>query len=255
MYSILFHVGWLMLIEIVFYFEYIGPLETTVYKNSLKNVIRDFNTNNNITSYPSLILVDPYNKSHMLYINQTDPISDGYKNSVKNAENDRLHHNKLLYNKAIMYWGFFGVISIVVSGGYLCAKYYIFYREKQHKLNSITSVSVLSIEMTEQRDLNYYFEEIPEIQPPIFDSSHQRIKDIEATAFFNLEEIPTKTVRKFIHYLVLGGCIIVFEYLFFTHIILNYDIISEEELIYLMSKIATTLLHNDVLKLTGEKID
>ena len=255
MYSILFHVGWLMLIEIVFYFEYIGPLETSVYKNSLKNVIRDFTTKNNITSHPSIILVDPYNNSHMLYLNQTDIISDGYKNSVTNAENDRLHDNLLLYHKAIIYWGCFCVISIVISGGYLCSQYYIFYREKQHKLNSITSVSMLSIEMTEQRDLNYSFEEIPEIQPPIFDSSHQRMKDIEATAFFNLEEIPTKTVRKVIHYLVLGGCIIGFEYLFFTHIILNYDIISEEELIYLMSKIATTLLQNEVFKLAGEKID
>lgn len=246
MYSILFHIGWLMLIEIIFYFEYIGPLETTIYKKSIKNIIRNFNTNNNITSYPFLTIVDPYNNSNMLYLNKTTLISNGYKNSVKNAENDRQHYNLILYHKAIMYWGYFVVISIVISGIYLYSQYYIFNIDKQNKINSITSVSALSIEMVEQRDLNYSFEEIPEIQPPNFDSKHQAIQDIESRVFINFKEIPIKSVRKLIHYVTLGGLILVFEYLFFTHIILNYEIISNEELIYLMTKIATTILDKQV---------
>ena len=47
MYSILFHVGWLALIEIIFYFQYIGPLESDLFKDSIKNIINDYKIKNN----------------------------------------------------------------------------------------------------------------------------------------------------------------------------------------------------------------
>ena len=47
MYAVFFHVSAIALLEIIFYFYYVGPMETRVFTKSLSNVI-DENTKNNI---------------------------------------------------------------------------------------------------------------------------------------------------------------------------------------------------------------
>ena len=48
MYEILFHILGLAFLEIIFYFEYVGPMETKVFKKSLddavKSLIKSINT-------------------------------------------------------------------------------------------------------------------------------------------------------------------------------------------------------------------
>ena len=40
MYEILFHILGLALLEIIFYFYYVGPMETQVFENSINNALR-----------------------------------------------------------------------------------------------------------------------------------------------------------------------------------------------------------------------
>ena len=89
MYSILFHLLWLSLLEIIFYFEYIGPLETKTYKNTIKRLVNNNNNNN--------YLIDPYNVSNIINLNDIEF-------STQNAQKDREKYNKDLYIKSIYYW-------------------------------------------------------------------------------------------------------------------------------------------------------
>ena len=246
MYVILFHVGWLALIEIIFYFEYIGPLETSLYKDSMKNILNNYDTNNNHNnSFDKIIIVNPYNVTQFIYLNQT---TYSYENNVEEAENNRLRDNLELYNDAIMSWIYFCIGYIIFGIFYICFRYYSFQSEKKRKLDSIMSASTLDIELVEQRNLQYFFEEISEIQQDTVSPRSTNLKVIQNSTFFNWKEIKITIVKKICHYTGLGICIIGFEYLFFTYIVLQYKVISNEELIYLSSTLIKPLVLNILQK-------
>ncbi len=258
MYGILFHVCWLALIEIIFYFEYIGPLETTLFKNSIQRLL-DENTNNNDnthTDVDNLIIVNPYNQTEIIYLNQTESLTRMYKDDVDNAENKRLHDNSLLYENALYWWVIFFSMTLVISFICIYIHYYRFNQNKKNKLDALTSTSELKIEMVEQRDLNYFFEDLSETSDnpnnkniinninKILSPRTEHMIKIDEEKFFNIKDIKKKCAQKTIHYLCMGGFILGFEYLFFTYIILNYKVISDEELTYLLSTLINPLLNN-----------
>ena len=116
-------------------------------------------------------------------------------------------------------------------------------------MNSIKSASELKIEMTEKRDLNYFFEECSEnnneniIDDIIKSPRSNKLDEIENQEFFNFKNIKKKCLNKISHYLALGILILGFEYLFFTYIVLNYKVISNDEMIYLVSQLINPLLN------------
>ena len=116
-------------------------------------------------------------------------------------------------------------------------------------MNSIKSASELKIEMTEKRDLNYFFEECSEnnsgniIDDIIKSPRSNKLDEIENQEFFNFKNIKKKCLNKIGHYLALGILILGFEYLFFTYIVLNYKVISSDEMIYLVSQLINPLLN------------
>lgn len=250
MYSILFHVGWLALIEIIFYFQYIGPLESQLFKNSIKDIIDDYkNKNDDIDFKNELIIVNPYNQSQFIHLDETNKYYKNNKNDAKKAENNRIEDNNKLYQKAIIYWVYYFLISFFISIFYICCQFYIFNQNKINKMNSIKSASELKIEMTEKRDLNYFFEECSEnnsgniIDDIIKSPRSNKLDEIESQEFFNFKNIKKKCLSKIGHYLALGILILGFEYLFFTYIVLNYKVISSDEMIYLISQLLNPLLN------------
>ena len=250
MYSILFHVGWLALIEIIFYFQYIGPLESQLFKNSIKDIINDYkNKNDDIDFKNELIIVNPYNQSQFIHLDEPNKYYKNNKNDAKKSENNRIEDNNKLYQKAIIYWVYYFLISFFISIFYICCQYYIFNQNKINKMNSIKSASELKIEMTEKRDLNYFFEECSEnnneniIDDIIKSPRSNKLDEIENQEFFNFKNIKKKCLNKISHYLALGILILGFEYLFFTYIVLNYKVISSDEMIYLVSQLINPLLN------------
>ena len=251
MYSILFHVGWLALIEIIFYFEYIGPLETQLFKDSINNLLKDYQNNDDSSSI-DLVIINPYNQSQIIYLNQSNDISKNNIYQVDDAEKNRKDDNDSLYTQTLMYWFYFSLTSLFICLSYLYYKYTLFENNKINKMNSISSASDLKIEMIEQRNLHYFFEEMSENKPPTPNNIHNEImsprsnqmKIIEEEVFFDWKKIKKKCIEKSIHTLGLGLCIICFEYLFFTYIVLNYKVISDEEMIYLISKLINPFLNH-----------
>ena len=59
-----------------------------------------------------------------------------------------------------------------------------------------------------------------------------------------MKKLKKKCFEKAIHTLGLGLCIVCFEYLFFTYIVLNYKVISDEEMMYLFSQLINPFLNH-----------
>jgi hypothetical protein len=252
MYSILFHVGWLALIEIIFYFEYIGPLETQLFKDSINNILKDYR-NNDDSNFEELIIINPYNQSQFIYLNDTSGLNQNYQYQVDHAEKNRLDDNNSLYTQTLIYWLYFSITSFFLCLSYLYYQYAQFNNNKMNKMNSITSASDLNIEMIEQRSLNYFFEEVSENKAntpnnindnTMMSPRSNQINIIKEDTFFDWDKIKKSIIQKSFHTLGLGFCIICFEYLFFTYIVLSYKVISDTEMIYLISQLINPFLNH-----------
>lgn len=189
MYKILIHVSILALLEIIFFFNYVGPLESKIFKESF---------------HKSSI---PHNDFEPIQINQTfNNVTDYYQDKSNIAEHDRNNYNLQLYHKTIIYWIFLFSFTILVTFIQL------FYKEDEDLLE----------------DINY--DEIEMIQ---INSTANNETDNTNLLINNNKSKKNKMfiiLKKIGYYIFLFGCILGFEYLFFQFIILNYHIISKEEL-------------------------
>lgn len=212
MYSILFHLLWLSLLEIIFYFEYIGPLETKTYKNTIKRLAKNNNENDNY-------LIDPYNISNIINLNDIEY-------NTKNSEDDRKKYNEKLYIQSIYYWFIFLSMVLFIYLCILIYKYYSFLQIKrdEHQIEFVT---------IRNRTLSNDIENSDSIQ--IYS---------ENNVFFNYDKIKKTLKKKIFFYILLGILILSFEYLFFNYIVMKYKVLSDEEIINLIYKLINPLLNN-----------
>lgn len=217
MYSILFHLLWLSLLEIIFYFEYIGPLETKTYQNTIKRLIKDKKNEEN--NY----LIDPYNTSNIINLNDMEY-------NINDAKKDREEYNYDLYMKSINYW-------LILLGGIMF--FYIiilFYKYKQYLLRKQEmNINQTGIEFTTVRNRTLTadtddFSDISDVQ-------------YEET-FLNYHKIKKVFIKKCFFYLSLGILILGFEYLFFNYIIIKYKVLSDDEILFQIYKLIDPLLEN-----------
>lgn len=219
MYSILFHILWLSLLEIIFYFEYIGPLETKTYKNTIKRLSHNENNNNYI--------INPYNTSNIINLNDIDINNNGKKN--------RENYNYNLYKKALSYWFIFLFVVIFI---YFCIFIfkYLKYLENKKRNNIISEIEFSSVRnrtLTEDSNDIYSDNEDSNIE-----NYNKNIKFID---FNNIKKI---IIKKVFYYLLLGILIITFEYLLFNYIIIKYKVLSDDEIKYELYKLINPLLSN-----------
>ena len=204
MYRILIHLSVLSLLEILFYFNYVGPLETKIFKESFHNSeIPDQDQTyvyNNIT-------IDLNNNQEI------NNITDLYKQKSYIAEKNRNKHNNELYNTIINYWFILFGLTILACIIKIILKYKVFKFNKKKK----TDNNFDEIEMTPISSLN-------SMEDAVLINNDRKRKKIcnKDNLYFVL--------GKSIFYILLFGSIIFFEYLFFQHVVLNYHIISKAEL-------------------------
>ena len=244
MYSIFFHILCLSLLEVIFYFEYICPLESSIFKKTLTKIINDeydsiignIDNNINITSYNISNIYNKYNIRN----NFTDAkinIDEQYNNSLL-SQNKRNKYNHELYLTTINYWiyylGFISFIYIII----FLYKYYKFIKNKE-----IINIST---------DINYENDGI-EFTPLRVRSSSVCSDDVQNVyinkSFINYNKIKKTYKKKILYYLLTGILILLFEYLFFTYIVMKYKILSDDEIIYQMYKIINPIINNYMLKL------
>ena len=219
MYSILFHLLWLSLLEIVFYFEYIGPLETNTYKNTIKRLVNDKKDEND--NY----IIDPYNTSNIINLNDLDY-------NVEQSQKDREKYNNELYIQSIHYWLIlFGLIMFLYI--FIIIYKYRQYLERKREMD----INNREIEFTTVRNRT-----LTQDTDELSDTTDIFIQNDEP--FLNYNKIKRQFIKKSIFYLGLGILILGFEYLFFNYIIIKYKVLSDDEILYQIYKLINPLLKN-----------
>lgn len=242
MYSVLFHVSGIAILEICFYFYYIGPMETVIFTDKVErlakepvdmieppttaiptlppNIINSIpflsdnnNNNNNLVSNEFAI-----NSDNNTVASEENDILDSLRKEKDDAIDKRREKNDKLFVKIIEYW-----IAMVFSSFlvFFIMKNYKEYK-KLEKRNGIVDVPSREFdeESLELVDLNSY-------RRSSIDDEH-----LEANVKQNSKCV--KYLKKALHYLFFGGCIITFQYFFFQKIVLVYDPLSIEEVKYIV---------------------
>lgn len=223
MYTIFFHVSGLALIEIIFYFTYIGPMETRIFHSAITHV--DHNSKEN--EFSNIHIVDPYNQSHSIDITvkNEDKMLAKLKYLAMQSEKERNKSNAELYHKTIVYWCCLMSFSLFVFIVEISVKYYLHLKSKQ-SIDRVSSINTIDIEMTSQHE---------PLRNRIRTDSINYEDDILVTdddKFFDCKKIYKTVMITSVYYTILTGFILGFEYLFFTYIILKYKIISQNEMKY-----------------------
>lgn len=202
MYSIFFHLLGLALLEILFYFYYIGPFEHNVFigtfGRSIGGLVEKIDTTE---SHPEYIF-------DLKNITKDDDLLLQLEEDANESEKRRIEINSELFNKTMNIWymalgTFLGIILL-----YHFSKYYYkrFYKGKPR------SQSIEMVNLNTDDTQNY--EEL-EIEP---------------------KKKNNKIFLKCISYLFFAGLVLFFEYIFFQYCVLKYHIITDEQIQYLMYK-------------------
>lgn len=197
MYVIFIHITGLALIEILFYFFYIGNMETQMFIKNIKHLLKNENLNINYNMYNTTLL-DSQNYTFINY----------YQTRANNGEQERIRNNNKLFTEALL--GFIIIITIT----FVVVLVELMVQKKNiKKIRSLETVNNICLEMVEYNSTNSH-----EIQ---------RIDE-------NPE--PNKYIKFVIHAILYAGLMIAFEYWFFNAIIMKYKVISNEEIEYLFAE-------------------
>lgn len=274
MYTIFFHLSGLALIETLFYFLYIGPMETEIFENAISDAFAS--SKNDASQIENIYILNPFNNSNYITIgeNTASNYSAAFKENVDNAESNRIKRNNKLFNKALYSWSIIMSVSLVIFLIEMSIKYYLFKKNKilnteitlneNNSPKSVDSISDMSIEM-----ISMSRDQIPldaKFRGNSFDSTNIEINNMEINndnnvdeinkneeKFFNFKNIRKNILKTTFHYSTLIVLIVSFEYWFFNNIILKYDIVSMEELEYVLYENFYPILSKMVIVTSEDK--
>ena len=210
MYSIFFHLFGLALLEILFYFYYIGPFEHNVFirtfGRSMGGLVEKIDASEDHPDY----IVDLKN------ITQNDQILLKLQNDADISEKRRIKINGELFNSTMNIWymAFGTLIGLILI--YHLGKYYY----KRFNTNRERSQSIEMVNLNTENTPNNYEE---------LDKSETK---------------KTKLWVKVVYYFLFGGLVLFFEYIFFQYCVLKYHIITDEQIQYLLYKAGKDYLTN-----------
>lgn len=202
MYSILLHVSGIAILEICFYFYYIGPMETVIFTHKVLDMVD--------TQKYDLILPEP------VYIPYNQTVYEYFKEENEIAFQEREAKNGALFRKALSYW------YILVSSGIL--SYGIFMAYKVYKTHTQLA-TVMDRESDEDLEL---------IQLPLYRKGSMDSQDMEIQESPRCSNKCKKYINKAIYYVLCGGCILGFQYAFFQYIVFHYDPLSTAEVEFIV---------------------
>lgn len=233
MYIILLHVSGIALLEILFYFEYIGHVESQLFKNSM---IRIFNEPYNekhqyIIFSPNITLADinkyidlddTYNDD----LDKQNNINDFMNNLNAEGQEKRKKHNNDLYVKTIYYWiGLFGFTLVVM---FIQLRIQSYYKEK-NKTISINK-SEQNLELIHMRLKNSSIDDYENKTESEYENDYHKKNLLKEQNNINWKKIRNKVF----YYLLFAAILLGFEFCFFQYIVLQYEPLSSYELQYLM---------------------
>ena len=224
MYSTLIHVIGISILEILFYFIYIGPYETEMYMESIKDIIKliidkseSFNNNQNkkikINKSDLILLLNDNNFNISLYNNTNNNFIinlNDYTSSYHVVKEKRIYNNHQLFINTILY--LLMSILLITFIIFLFNYYKKFKNNKTYSDNDLIELKKISIKFSNENT-----------------NENTNENDINSNNnFFN------KNRKEIIHYFMFSILLFAFEYIFFKFIILNYFVLSNEEMEYLL---------------------
>ena len=209
MYSIFFHLSGITILEISFFFYYIGPKETEMFQHHVKLLIKD----------PLLSI--PYDPNNMAIIN----------NLQQNSDDSKLRRETENYNlfiQTIDYW----LILVIFS---LCVFFIQYKYEEYQKLQKTRGLTIVDNtnngQSTELIHLQTKYDE-PYRKGSIDESDDETNIMLEIPFIDNNKKNSYR--NKILHYVTFGSFIILFQYLFFQHIVYYYNPLTINEIKYLI---------------------
>ena len=214
MYTIFLHISCITILEISFFFYYIGPLETNIFYSYIKRILNgSLNTlDNNLSKW---------NINRTQFINyiyeesENDDIRKTLENNSITGRNIREKQNELLFYKTIQYWCLILIITLLV---FLCEHLYYFFITKKKNKNVLGSEDsdILSNEMI----IPYRKTSIDEDELILELAKNKRKKYINICIKYGS------------HYFIFAVSIITFQYLFFQYVVFEYKPLSVDEIKY-----------------------
>ena len=202
MYKVFLHISSITILEICFFFYYIGPLETELFLNYIKKIIEGANNLDNI--------LNKWNLSKQQFIDDIYDIENESNTDVKNqlyldskqGKHERMLENEYLFNQTLEYWGFIAAFTIILIG---VEQIYKNMQDKQlrYRKNSI-----------DDEDDEYTIDTI-------------NIEE-KKTKYKQLQKCCKVTFK----YIIFGSSIVTFQYLFFQYVVFEYTPLSIEEIKY-----------------------
>jgi len=129
MYSILIHISGISILEILFYFLYIGPFESDMFKKSFRSSLKSLMISEHI---PNL---NDINDIPNLYNISDDSNWNNYIYSLEmlavESEKERLQENNIVFTKTMILWIMFFAFSLVLFF------YFNFYKKYHKKKNPL----------------------------------------------------------------------------------------------------------------------
>ena len=202
MYSILLHVSGIAILEICFYFYYIGPMETIIFTKKVLDIV---DTQHYNLMWPEPLYI-PYNQTLYHYL----------ENEKNTAMQERNAKNNALFRTALYYWTLLMISGVTSYGLFLAYKQY----KKRNDMMNIMD-----------RDSD---EDLELIQLPLYRKGSIDSQDMDHQPTSRCSGKCKKYTNKAIYYIVCGGCILAFQYAFFQYIVFHYDPLTTAEVEFII---------------------
>jgi len=248
MYSIFAHISGIAILEICFFFFYVGPMETRMFEKTVKQL-----TNEPIIDFNLAMIEQPDYKldvQKFIYIafnsvntpSSSVTIDDFSENSQKELlyEMEELRDsgiarrdekNNELFISTVEYWSILCAFTLILFvTERMCCK------QKAKDEVGITTVfsddDIDGIELGEGRyrkgSIDVYSDD------PLLDTPDEHVSYTDRCCNTCKQKCNRKFVNNIVYYTSFGGCLITFQYLFFQHVVYYYMPLSIEEVKYLI---------------------
>lgn len=200
MYEVFLHISSISLLEICFFFYYIGPLETKIILTYLRKMLNGSVSTLNIILSKWDINKDDFINTIYLINNNSNAKKQLYLDSEIGKE-ERITENEELFKETLEYWTMIMALTIFVFG---IENIYNYMQDKKlrYRKSSIDDEDEESI--IENSELE----------------KSDRVKNMK------------KCCKLGCQYVLFGGGILSFQYLFFEYVVFEYKPLSIEEIKY-----------------------
>lgn len=230
MYSILFHISGIAILEISFYFLYIGPIESNIFKHKIRQllhtpeqIIHHILDEPVFAQKPTQMIIRKIVQKYVYSDYDKESIQSYLHNKSVEEEHNRIYQNNQLFIQALTYWAYFTAFSIFTYGVYYKYNQY----SKRQKNNGITVIDSSD---------EYIYNTATEIE--LMEMQLYRkgsIDDDQLETYKPTSKCCDKSkLYKVAYYIVFGGCLLTFQFFFFECIVSKYEPLSNGELVYII---------------------